>query len=152
MSETPKLNPVAASQAENQAEEKRRIKTIEQLLKDDGEELTDLEQEVLQSIKDQELLSTTLEDDEEEQKSSLGDHIADRVAAFGGSWTFIITFFTLLMGWIILNTIFLMKDIFDPYPFILLNLILSCIAAIQAPVIMMSQNRQESKDRKRAEH
>ena len=151
MSDISKINPVAASQADTQAEEKRRIKTIEQLLKDDGE-LTEIEQEVLQSIKEQELLSSSM-DVEDEPTMPFGDRIADKVAAFGGSWKFIITFFVILFGWIIINSIVLLQATpFDPYPFILLNLILSCIAAIQAPIIMMSQNRQETKDRKRAEH
>jgi uncharacterized membrane protein len=151
MSDIPKFNPVTAFQEDNKAEESRRIKTIEQLLTEDGDKLTDLEQEVLQSIKDQELLSSSMDEDDE-QPMPFGDRIADKVASFGGSWKFIITFFTLLFGWIVLNSIVLFKTNFDPYPFILLNLILSCIAAIQAPIIMMSQNRQEAKDRKRAEH
>ena len=83
---------------------------------------------------------------------TLGDRIADRLSDFAGSWTFIITFFIIILSWIILNSIFLFMRPFDPYPFILLNLLLSCLAAIQAPVIMMSQNRQEAKDRLRAEH
>lgn len=80
-----------------------------------------------------------------------GERLADQIAAFGGSWTFIILFFGILLGWIILNLWFLDNEGFDPFPFILLNLILSCLAAIQAPIIMMSQNRQEQKDRQRAE-
>ena len=74
------------------------------------------------------------------------------VAKFGGSWAFIISFFIILVVWVLFNTLTPVKDNFDPYPFILMNLILSCIAALQAPVIMMSQNRQEEKDRKRAEN
>ena len=81
-----------------------------------------------------------------------GQRIADKVARFGGSWKFIISFLIILIGWIVYNIFSPQKDNFDPYPFILLNLVLSCIAAIQAPVIMMSQNRQEEKDRKRAEN
>jgi uncharacterized membrane protein len=80
-----------------------------------------------------------------------GDKIADKMAEFAGSWVFIISFMTVLFSWILIN-ILLLKKAFDPYPFILLNLILSCIAAMQAPVIMMSQNRQEQKDRLRAEN
>lgn len=76
--------------------------------------------------------------------------MADHVALFGGSWTFIISFGFFLFVWILLNTAFLLNNGFDPFPFILLNLILSCIAALQAPVIMMSQNRQEEKDRERS--
>ena len=76
--------------------------------------------------------------------------MADKVASFGGSWTFIISFFIFITIWITSNVIIFTNKEFDPYPFILLNLILSCIAALQAPVIMMSQNRQEEKDRERA--
>ncbi len=80
-----------------------------------------------------------------------GERLADQIAAFGGSWTFITLFFGILLGWIVLNLWFLDNEGFDPFPFILLNLLLSCLAAIQAPIIMMSQNRQEQKDRQRAE-
>jgi uncharacterized membrane protein len=82
---------------------------------------------------------------------SLGDKISDKMADVAGSWAFIISFCSVLFFWIILNAVLLFKP-FDPYPFILLNLVLSCIAALQAPVIMMSQNRQEKKDRIRAEN
>ena len=75
---------------------------------------------------------------------------ADRIASFGGSWTFILLFFGIILGWILLNVAVLRRPGFDPYPFILLNLLLSCLAALQAPVIMMSQNRQEEKDREQA--
>jgi uncharacterized membrane protein len=87
---------------------------------------------------------------EHSEKLSYGQRLADKVATFGGSWTFIISFGVVLFAWIILNAVFLSNKGFDPYPFILLNLILSCLAAIQAPIIMMSQNRQEEKDRERA--
>jgi len=83
---------------------------------------------------------------EEEDRLTFGQHIADRVASFGGSWTFIIIFGAVMLVWIIINVILMTKP-FDPYPFILLNLVLSMLAALQAPVIMMSQNRQASKDR-----
>ena len=83
---------------------------------------------------------------------SFGQRIADRVAAFGGSWTFIFIFLGLLVIWMIFNTFVLARGAFDPYPYILLNLILSCIAALQAPVIMMSQNRMAEKDRVQAKH
>lgn len=88
---------------------------------------------------------------EYQEEITLGQRIADRVASFGGSWTFIISFGIFLAIWIILNMVLLSQKSFDPYPFILLNLILSTLAALQAPVIMMSQNRQEEKDRERAE-
>lgn len=85
---------------------------------------------------------------------TVGQRVADRVAAFGGSWTFIIIFGSVLAAWIVLNTVFLARlhESFDPYPYILLNLVLSMLAAIQAPVIMMSQNRQAAKDRLDAAH
>lgn len=82
---------------------------------------------------------------------TIGQLAADKIARFGGSWTFIISFFLVLTGWIAFNVYALNNQGFDPYPFILLNLILSCLASIQAPIIMMSQNRQEEKDRERAE-
>jgi uncharacterized membrane protein len=88
--------------------------------------------------------------DDEPSKLTLGQRVADRVADFGGSWTFIISFGFFILIWIGLNVYWFANKGFDPYPFILLNLILSCIAALQAPVIMMSQNRQEEKDRERA--
>lgn len=81
-----------------------------------------------------------------------GEILADRLADFVGSWTFIVAFFFVLSSWIILNSVYFLTRPFDPFPFILLNLLLSCLAAIQAPLIMMSQNRQEAKDRLRAEH
>jgi uncharacterized membrane protein len=87
-----------------------------------------------------------------EETLSRGQSISDKVASFGGSWKFIIIFGVILFVWIVINTVVLSTKAFDPYPFILMNLILSCIAALQAPVIMMSQNRQEEKDRKRGEN
>lgn len=110
--------------------------------------LTDLEKHVVSSISKNTMLSREVE--EEEKGLSLGQRVADKVAAFGGSWTFIISFIVFLLIWIAFNVFWLSNKGFDPYPFILLNLILSCVAAFQAPVIMMSQNRQEEKDRERA--
>jgi uncharacterized membrane protein len=112
-------------------------------------ELTELEKKVLDSITNNTLLSEYKED-EEKTVITFGQRVADRVATFGGSWTFIISFGIFLALWISANVVILTNRAFDPYPFILLNLILSCIAAMQAPVIMMSQNRQEEKDRERA--
>ncbi len=89
-------------------------------------------------------------DGEKKQILTTGQRIADKVASFGGSWTFIISFGVFIFIWISINIFWLVNKGFDPYPFILLNLILSCLAALQAPVIMMSQNRQEEKDRDRA--
>ncbi len=86
------------------------------------------------------------------EPDSFGERIADKVATFGGSWKFILTFTGILLTWILINVTVLMNKGFDPYPFILLNLVLSCVAALQAPFIMMSQNRQEVIDRRRAEN
>ena len=85
-------------------------------------------------------------DKEENQNLTLGDKIADKVAEIAGSWPFIICFSLFLLGWVIFNGVLLMDKAIDPYPFILLNLVLSCVAALQAPIIMMSQNRQAKKD------
>jgi uncharacterized membrane protein len=84
-----------------------------------------------------------------EMEEGFGARLADNVAAFGGSWNFIVSFLLLITVWILFNVIW--NSSFDPYPFILLNLLLSCVASLQAPVIMMSQNRQEAKDRKRSQ-
>lgn len=111
-------------------------------------DLGELEHTVLDSIGTHRALTPQLDDDDGE--GTLGQRIADRVAAFGGSWKFIISFTLVLVAWIVVNAALLRNKGFDPYPFILLNLILSCLAALQAPVIMMSQNRQEEKDRARA--
>jgi uncharacterized membrane protein len=124
---------------------------VQEMLEKETGELTNLERAVLKSLRDAEILSRNIETDIEE-RLTLGQRVADRVAEFGGSWGFITVFFGFLFGWIILNVYILVHKPFDPYPFILLNLILSCIAAIQAPVIMMSQNRKEDKDRTRSEH
>jgi uncharacterized membrane protein len=124
---------------------------LEDLIKKESHDLGRLEKEVVNAIHDQQLLSSNL-DEEMQGKRSLGDRVADSIAEFGGSWTFIISFFSFLLVWMAINIWVLSTKPFDPYPFILLNLILSCLAAIQAPIIMMSQNRQELKDRSRNEH
>lgn len=100
-------------------------------------------------LKEKKLLSKHLRDIESDRKVTFGQKVADKVADFGGSWSFIISFMLALVGWIVLNSIGILTKPLDPYPYILLNLILSCIAALQAPIIMMSQNRQEEKDRRR---
>ncbi len=110
--------------------------------------LTEVEKKVLTALTDKVTLTDKI-DGETEQVLSFGQKIADKVASFGGSWTFIISFGIFLTTWILINIFWLANKGFDPYPFILLNLILSSIAAVQAPVIMMSQNRQEEKDRER---
>ncbi|HMU03320.1 MAG TPA: DUF1003 domain-containing protein, partial [Saprospiraceae bacterium] len=107
------------------------------------------EQTVLEKFKERTTISDKLEEDTSDTPS-FGQRMADHVATFGGSWTFIIYFGLFLVLWISINVFVFYNKGFDPYPFILLNLILSCIAAIQAPVIMMSQNRQEEKDRDRS--
>jgi uncharacterized membrane protein len=126
-----------------------REKYISSFISENLDELSEMRDNVIRSMKEDSLLSTKLET-EEINPLTLGQRIADKVAEFGGSWIFIICFFGFLLLWISANLYFLGKNTFDPYPFILLNLILSCLAAIQAPVIMMSQNRQDQKDRERA--
>jgi len=124
---------------------------LAKLVKEEAGEVSDLEHEVIDAITHNKILSENIEDDIEEQ-TTFGQKIADHIATFGGSWTFIICFFLFILIWMSVNIWILTSRPFDPYPFILLNLILSCLAAIQAPIIMMSQNRQEQKDRQRSEH
>ena len=116
-----------------------RSEQLENLLEEDRGELSKLDQEVLESIEEHELLTQDL-------SSSFGERLADRVASFGGSWVFIIIFACILITWMSFNSFILLHRAFDPYPYILLNLFLSCLAAIQAPIIMMSQNRHAKKD------
>ncbi|MFN8274932.1 MAG: DUF1003 domain-containing protein [Flavobacteriaceae bacterium] len=111
-------------------------------------ELSQLESNVMNSLNENKLIVNQIDD--APTQLTFGQRVADRVADFGGSWTFIISFCFFILVWICLNVYWFANKGFDPYPFILLNLILSCIAALQAPVIMMSQNRQEEKDRERA--
>jgi len=124
---------------------------VERLLTEEMGELTQTEQEVVRGIERHQILATDV-DRELDREATFGEHVSDRFAEIGGSWRFVLTFIGFLVIWIAINSWVLLSKPFDPYPFILLNLILSCIAALQAPVIMMSQNRQESKDRKRNEH
>lgn len=128
-----------------------RAEFVEDVLAEERGELSTLEQEVVRSLKEHELLSRNL-NVEFERELTFGERVADRVAEFGGSWRFIILFGAVLLTWIAVNSVALLWRPFDPFPYILLNLVLSCLAAIQAPIIMMSQNRQEAKDRLRAEH
>lgn len=128
-----------------------RRKYLESLIKKENKELSHLEKEVLKSMNLNTFLSENIEPDIHE-KLSPGQKVADQIATFGGSWTFILIFFSFLIVWMGINIWILTKEAFDPYPFILLNLILSCLAAIQAPIIMMSQNRKEQKDRARSEN
>ena len=128
-----------------------RKKYMATLLKQENVEISEMEKQVIDSIAKNELLSKDLEEELSKDLTS-AQRVADRIASFGGSWTFILFFFFFLLLWMCVNVFVLVKRPFDPYPFILLNLILSCIAAIQAPVIMMSQNRKEEKDRKRSQN
>lgn len=124
---------------------------LTRLVEQEKGEIAVIDMDVMKAIRDNSILSENLQD-QAEGKLTLGQRVADHIATFGGSWTFIISFFSFLILWIAINILMLTTKAFDPYPFILLNLILSCLAAIQAPIIMMSQNRQEQKDRQRAEH
>ena len=124
---------------------------VRSLIETERGELSDLEKEVLESLASHEILSTHV-DKEYDSTLTFGQRLSDKIASFGGSWSFIIIFFCILVLWISINSLIWAFRPFDPYPFILLNLFLSCLAAIQAPIIMMSQNRQEAKDRLRASH
>ena len=119
------------------------------LISQEKGEMEKLDQDVVEAIRDNSILSENIKENTSKPLTT-GDRIADKVASFGGSWTFIISFFIFLLAWMFLNFWMLHNKGFDPYPFILLNLILSCLAAIQAPIIMMSQNREAKKDRLRS--
>lgn len=128
-----------------------KAKYIHNLLDTENDHLKKLHEIVCQAVEQEKLLLEKIEQPAKE-KLSTGQRIADQVARFGGSWKFIISFMSVLILWILYNLQLPADKRFDPYPFILLNLVLSCLAAIQAPVIMMSQNRTEEKDRKRNEN
>lgn len=128
-----------------------RARYIESVMEADRGELSALERKVIESLERHEVMSREL-DKELDAGRSLGERVADRVASFGGSWWFIGAFFLILTVWIGGNSAWWSNRPFDPFPFILLNLVLSCLAAIQAPVIMMSQNRKDAKDRSRSEN
>ena len=123
---------------------KENRKLLKEVLKDIQHDMTD--EEVLNLLADSKISESPTA-----EKYTLGQRAADAIAKFAGSWAFIFSFTGVLLLWMVVNTI-LAEDAFDPFPFILLNLVLSCVAAIQAPLIMMSQNRQEEKDRRRAEN
>jgi uncharacterized membrane protein len=120
---------------------------IEQIINSDNDETTILEKQIIKSLIDHEIITNKLLD-EGQGTLTFGQRLSDKIALFGGSWTFITSFFFFLLSWMVINSV--LKNGFDVYPFIFLNLILSCLAAIQAPIIMMSQNRQAEKDRLRA--
>lgn len=126
-----------------------RERFIANTLVQEVDDLADLRENVLHAIKDETSLTDQIEKDDSALLSP-GQRLADLVASFGGSWTFILTFLGFIAIWIVMNIFWFRHQQFDPYPFILLNLILSCIASLQAPIIMMSQNRQEEKDRERS--
>lgn len=125
--------------------EKERRKVIKELLDVTDKEFTD--EELIHQLIATEVTKNT----DKDEKLSLGQKASDAVAKFAGSWAFIFSFIAVMVIWMVVNIV-LAANAFDGYPFILLNLVLSCIAAVQAPLIMMSQNRQEAKDRKRAEN
>ena len=120
---------------------KENRKLLKEVLEDIRHDMTD--EEVLNLLADSKI---SVSPEKEKEKYTLGQRAADTIAKFAGSWTFIFSFVGVLVAWMVINII--MVNAFDPYPFILLNLVLSCVAAIQAPLIMMSQNRQEEKDRR----
>ncbi len=124
---------------------------VQSLLEAEKGELTELELEVLNGLREHEILARNPEA-HVEGKLTLGQRLADRIATFGGSWTFIVLFAVVMFVWMSVNSYVLVTRPFDPYLYILLNLLLSALAALQAPVIMMSQNRQEARDRIRAMH
>jgi len=124
---------------------------VKEVLEDEIGELSALDQEVIESLEQHEILSSDISK-QFERKLTFGERLSDRIAEFGGSWKFLITFGAVIFVWIGANAVLLATRAFDPYPFILLNLILSCLAAVQAPIIMMSQNRAEARDRLRAEN
>ena len=125
---------------------KENRKLLQEVLNEIRQDMTD--EEVLNLLSDSKI---SVSPEKEKEKYTLGQRAADTIAKFAGSWAFIFSFAGMLVLWMVINAILATKA-FDPYPFILLNLVLSCVAAIQAPLIMMSQNRQEEKDRRRAEN
>lgn len=126
----------------------RRVNALyyEEVLKKERGTLSELDKEVLESLRHHEILAENINDEFDESRT-LGERVADKIARFGGSWIFISIFLLILVSWMIVNSFQFLNEPFDPYPYILLNLVLSCLAAIQAPIIMMSQNRQAAKDR-----
>ena len=124
---------------------------MENIVKREIGQVTELEKQVLEKLKSNKFVAEDVEP-ELESEASFADRLSDKIAEFGGSWKFIISFLSMMAIWMSVNILWYHEKGFDPYPFILLNLVLSCLAALQAPIIMMSQNRQEAKDRIRSEH
>lgn len=127
-----------------------RVEYIRQVLSSDRIQLDEIESALIEKIGKRALVSENVREAHDE-RLGFGDRLADRIAQFGGSWAFITLFMIIIFAWMVTNTLLLKHKSFDPYPFILLNLVLSTLAALQAPVIMMSQNRQNEKDRLQAE-
>ncbi len=130
---------------------KARVEHVERLLVNDDVDTEQMNREIFKSVQEHELLAKNV-DKEFERNLRFGDRAADKIAAFGGSWKFIGIFSVILFAWMIGNTTYLMSKPLDPFPYIFLNLVLSCLAAIQAPVIMMSQNRQQQRDQMRGDN
>ena len=130
---------------------KYRQRQMENIVRKETGEYTELEKQVVDRLKSNKFISDNVEP-EIESDTTFGERLSDHIASFGGSWKFITSFLTLMFIWMALNILLYHEKGFDPYPFILLNLVLSCLAALQAPIIMMSQNRQNDKDRIRSEH
>ncbi len=128
-----------------------RLLHVQNVVMAERDEVSELDRDVLDRMRAQDLIANDV-DRQLNSESTLGERMSDRIASFGGSWTFILIFSGIIVVWIFVNALVLTTRPFDPYPFILLNLVLSCLAAMQAPIIMMSQNRQDAKDRVRAEH
>ncbi len=126
---------------------KDKNKLIKEILKDVKHDMTD--EEILSLLAGSRVSENT--DKQTKKAYTIGQKAADKIAKFAGSWAFIFSFVGVLVAWMVINIV-MASGAFDPYPFILLNLVLSCVAAVQAPLIMMSQNRQEEKDRRRAEN
>ncbi|WP_409192957.1 DUF1003 domain-containing protein [Bradyrhizobium sp. RDM4] len=124
---------------------------VEELLQAEHGELTELDRQVAESLANQDTITENI-DAEYEGQRTIGERLSDHLADFGGSWAFILWFMAALVGWIAFNQVATDAARFDPYPYILLNLILSCVAALQAPIIMMSQKRQDAKDRLRSQN
>jgi len=138
----------AQSRISRAAVDQYRLRYVEELLRQEHGELTKLDREVARSLAEGSMVSANVEECFDE-KRTLGERLSDGLATFGGSWPFLIAFGFVLAAWILINAL-RGTEAFDPYPYILLNLLLSCLAAVQAPIIMMSQRRQEAKDRLRS--
>jgi uncharacterized membrane protein len=126
-----------------------RNRYVEEILREEHGEFTELDRQVAESIANQDTIAENVEDDFLEHRT-LGQRLSDRLASFGGSWPFLLSFGAFLLVWMAISVAMGEQKSFDPYPFILLNLVLSCLAAVQAPIIMMSQKRQDVKDRLRS--